>query len=78
MFSHLKNMQCTIQHYTAARHCTGDSPQFTGPRLSLSPDTVARLLSPVIPFPDSWPDSHCFLILLSSISGQRGSVSSLV
>ena len=39
---------------------------------------TARLLSPVIPFPDSWPDSHCFLILLDSISGQCGSVSSMV
>ena len=52
MFSHLKNMQCTIQHYTAARHCTGDSPQFTGPRLSLSPDTVASCL---LSFPSLTP-----------------------
>ena len=54
MFSHLKNMQCTIQHYTAARHCTGDSPQFTGPRLPLSPaDTL--LASCLLSFPSLTP-----------------------
>ena len=55
MFSHLKNMQCTTQHYTAARlarHCTGDSPQFTGPRLPLSPDTLASCL---LSFPSLTP-----------------------